>query len=275
MKWCRLRRNGKAVYGYVDGVVVRCVDGDPFGSYRTTQVTVPTEDADLLAPCDPRMIYAAGGPNYHSHAAWASDYFGRDIKVPARPEIGYRAVTAVIGNEAPIILPADTTGQLHFEGELAGVVGQTGRHLSREEALSCVLGYTICNDITERGWQASDQTTWRSKNADTFKPVGPWITTPEEFDIASAHTEVRINGEMAIRFRTGELIHDLADHLVEISRYCTLHPGDIVLLGTDGPTTPSLRPGDVVEVEVSGLGVLRNPVVSERAQPGVLRHLTS
>ena len=127
--------------------------------------------------------------------------------------------------------------------------------------MSCVLGYTIGNDISDRTWQQEDRTMWRVKNTDTFKPMGPWIVT--DVDPTRSTTMVRINGEEVLRFDTGKMIFDVAAYISEMSKNLTLHPGDVIWMGADGPTVPALRPGDTVEIEISGIGTLRNPVIAE------------
>jgi 2-keto-4-pentenoate hydratase/2-oxohepta-3-ene-1,7-dioic acid hydratase in catechol pathway len=122
-----------------------------------------------------------------------------------------------------------------------------------------VLGWTIGNDVSERGWQAGDRTLWRAKNADTFKPMGPWIDT--QVDLDKLETVVRRNGKETLRFRTKDMIFGVARYISTMSRYLTLYPGDIIWMGTDG-SSPDLAAGDVVEVEITGLGTLRNPFVA-------------
>ena len=139
------------------------------------------------------------------------------------------------------------------------MIGKQARNLSQAEALSCVLGYTIGNDVSERAWQRSDRTLWRAKNTDTFKPMGPWIET--DVDLDSLETRVRVNGTETSRFRTNDMIFGVARFISTMSRYLTLYPGDIIWMGTDG-ASPNLQPGDQVEVEITGIGVLTNPFVA-------------
>jgi 2-keto-4-pentenoate hydratase/2-oxohepta-3-ene-1,7-dioic acid hydratase in catechol pathway len=148
---------------------------------------------------------------------------------------------------------------VQYEGELVVVIGKRAKQLEAAEALSCVLGYTIGNDVSERAWQKSDRTLWRAKNADTFKPMGPWIET--EVDLDAMETMVRVNGRETTRFRTNAMLFGIAVYLSTITRYITLHPGDVLWMGTDG-TSPDLKHGDEVEVEITGIGTLRNPFVA-------------
>ena len=123
-----------------------------------------------------------------------------------------------------------------------------------------MLGYTIGNDVSERTWQAQDRTLWRAKNTDTFKPMGPWIETNADLD--AMQTTVRLNGREVLRFRTNDMIFGVATYISAMTRYLTLYPGDMIWMGTDG-ASENMKAGDVVEVEISGVGALRNPVAGE------------
>jgi 2-keto-4-pentenoate hydratase/2-oxohepta-3-ene-1,7-dioic acid hydratase in catechol pathway len=185
---------------------------------------------------------------------------GKPLDLPQKPDIGYRAANALIAHDEPIVLPRDATERVQYEGELVVVIGKKAKRLSRNEALSCVLGYTIGNDVSERTWQAADRTFWRSKNTDTFKPMGPWIET--EVDLDALHTAVRLNGEETIRFRTNDMLFGVAEYISAMSQYLTLHPGDVIWMGTDGVPV-NMKAGDVVEIDIAGIGVLRNAIVMD------------
>lgn len=260
MLWCRFQAGSEPSFGIIEDGTVSVVRGTPFGDYARTSTRYPIGGVKLLVPCAPPTFYAAG-INYPDHVGWASEYFQKPLSQPKRPDIGYRAVNALIAHDEPIVIPKDSIGEVHYEGELVAVVGRAAKHLTPDNALDCILGYTIGNDVSERGWQQGDRTLWRAKNADSFKPVGPWIVT--DFDPAQAETTVRINDKVVSQFATGAMTFDLPTYLVEMSKYITLQPGDIIMLGTEGATLPPIRPGDVVEVEISGIGTLRNPVVAE------------
>ena len=179
---------------------------------------------------------------------------------PTRPDIGYRANSALIAHGENIVKPRDAGPAFQYEGELVAVFGKPARHVTREQALDCVLGWTIGNDVSERAWQASDRTLWRAKNCDTFKPMGPWIVT--DLDPRDMTTNIRLNGELVDSFATGDMIFDAATYIAEVSKYITIQPGDVMWLGTDG-LPRDMKPGDTVEVEITGIGVLRNRVVAE------------
>ena len=140
------------------------------------------------------------------------------------------------------------------------MIGRKAKHLSEADALGCVLGWTIGNDMSERTWQANDRTLWRAKNADTFKPMGPWIET--DFDLDAAETRIRVNGAEKIRFKTNNMLFGPATFISRMSQYLTLEPGDVVWMGTEG-APENLKHGDTVEIEITGIGTLRNPVVRE------------
>jgi 2-keto-4-pentenoate hydratase/2-oxohepta-3-ene-1,7-dioic acid hydratase in catechol pathway len=154
-------------------------------------------------------------------------------------------------------MPVDSS-VIQYEGELVVVIGRKAKNLSPSEALSCVLGYTIGNDVSERNWQKSDRTFWRSKNTDTFKPMGPWIET--DFDLSKAKTRVHVNGQLSTEFDTGEMIFDVPTFISKMTQYLTLWPGDMIWMGTDG-SSPNLKHNDQVDIEITGLGVLSNRFV--------------
>jgi 2-keto-4-pentenoate hydratase/2-oxohepta-3-ene-1,7-dioic acid hydratase in catechol pathway len=260
MRWVRYESEGAVSYGIVEGDEVAEVSGTPFSAHRRKGKSYPLSAVKLLPPVVPPTFYAAG-INYEEHVREAAALLGRKPDLPTRPEIGYRANNALIGHDEPIVVPRDATEKVQYEGELVVVIGKEAKHLSEGEALSCVFGYTIGNDVSERTWQASDRTLWRSKNSDTFKPMGPWIET--DVDLDKLRTIVRINGRKVSEFKTNNMIFGVAPYIAAMTRYITLHPGDIIWMGTDGPTQ-NIKPGDVVEVEITGIGVLRNPVVAEK-----------
>jgi 2-keto-4-pentenoate hydratase/2-oxohepta-3-ene-1,7-dioic acid hydratase in catechol pathway len=176
--------------------------------------------------------------------------------MPERPEVGYRANNALIGHGDTILVPPDVRGRFEAEPELVAVVGRRLRHATRGEAQEAVFGWTIGNDVSAREWQRSDRTFWRSKNSDTFKPMGPWIET--DVDPMVQTTTVRVGGDLRAEFKTGGMVFDPWDYLVEMSRYLTIHPGDVLWMGADAMC--QIGPGDTVEIEITGIGALSNPV---------------
>ena len=258
MRWVRYEHQGATRYGIVENDRIEQVAGGLFDPPRRDGVSLSLDDVRLLPPVVPPTFYAAG-INYREHVVNAQAR-GMPVQMPTKADIGYRATNALIGHGEAIVVPADSSGKVQFEGELVVVIGRRAKHLTREDALSCVFGYTVGNDVSERTWQRSDRTFWRAKNTDTFKPMGPWIET--EVDLERLVTTVRLNGSTVSRFRTNDMIFSVADYITAMTRYLTLCPGDVIWMGTDDPTL-DMVPGDVVEVEIDTIGMLRNPVVAE------------
>ena len=208
-----------------------------------------------------RNFYAAG-LNYKAHIDWANSR-GASHKIPAAPDIGYRSAAALIPSGGEIVIPADSPGPVEYEGELVAVIKEKTKDISEKDALGCVLGYTLGNDISERTWQKTDRTLWRAKSADTFKPMGPFIVGG--IDPMNQQIDVRINGKTVSSYNTKGMIFSVAQYLARMSRYVTLHPGDIVWFGCDAATLPPLQSGDLVEVVNEAIGVLANRVVLGRS----------
>lgn len=261
MRWIHYALPGNAGTGYGrldDDDRIHPVAGLPWSRPEPTGQRLRLADVKIEVPLVPRTFYAAG-LNYVKHIHEYAAASGTAANVPVQADIGYRAVNALVAHGEPIVIPADAR-QVEYEGELVVVIGRPARNVSPEQAMDCVFGYTIGNDVSERLWQQSDRTFWRAKNADTFKPMGPWIET--DFDLGCAETTVRLNGEVRTRFRTADMLFDIPTVISRMSRYLTLHPGDVIWMGTDGQS-PTLQAGDEVEVEITGLGRLRNPLVAQ------------
>ena len=255
MRWIRFTAEGRTAYGIVEGERIAEIAGDPFADYQRTARRHALGAVKIEVPVVPRTFYCAG-LNYGAHVLEQAEKRGVAPEFPTQPDIGYRANNALIAQGETVIIPRDATDKVQYEGELVVVIGKQAKHLSEADALSCVLGYTIGNDVSERTWQRSDRTLWRAKNTDTFKPMGPWIETEAGLD--AMQTIVRVNGRETIRFATNDMLFGVARYLSTMSRYLTLYPGDVVWMGTDG-ASPDLKSGDVVEVEITGIGTLRNP----------------
>jgi 2-keto-4-pentenoate hydratase/2-oxohepta-3-ene-1,7-dioic acid hydratase in catechol pathway len=257
VRWIKFSLQGRPAYGTLEGDRICEVAGDPFQGYERTSRVHDLSAVKIEVPLIPPTFYCVG-LNYAQHILEVATKLGVPADLPKQPDVGYRAVNALIAHGEPVVIPADAK-KVQYEGELAVVIGRRAKHLNEAEALSCVLGYTIGNDVSERTWQKSDRTLWRAKSADTFKPMGPWIET--EVDLDALETRVRVNGAETTRFRTNAMLFGVATYISTITRYVTLHPGDVIWMGTDG-SSPDLKAGDVVEVEISGIGTLRNPFVS-------------
>lgn len=259
--WVRFLTPDGPRQGYVAGETVVPIQGDMFGEWRAAEERLPLAAVRLLPPVIPPTFYACG-INYEGHWHTAAKEFGLDLDKtwPQSPEIGYRAQSAIIGPGEPILLPADVPPNVQVEAELAVVIGKRCKHATVGNALDCVFGYTICNDVSARGWQFQDRTFWRAKNADTFKPLGPWIRRGVDLD--ALVTKVFVNDVLKESFPTNRMIHSIADYIAAMTQYITLVPGDVIIMGTDGHA-PQMQPGDTVRIEIEGVGTLENPVAGE------------
>jgi 2-keto-4-pentenoate hydratase/2-oxohepta-3-ene-1,7-dioic acid hydratase in catechol pathway len=255
VKWARIEVGGAPLKVLAREGRLVAEDGRSFAA----------EGAKFLPPVLPGNFYAAG-LNFRAHIDWANRHHGTSYKAPVQADIGYRSNNALVGSGADIVIPADSTGPVEYEGELVAVIGRKARSVSEEKALDCVAGYTLGNDVSERSWQRSDRTLWRAKNADTFKPMGPFVVSG--IDPMNQDIEVRINGSAVSRYNTRGMIFGVAHYISRMSRYLTLYPDDVIWFGCDGHTVPALQPGDVVEVANDAIGVLRNRVVREKSGSG-------
>jgi 2-keto-4-pentenoate hydratase/2-oxohepta-3-ene-1,7-dioic acid hydratase in catechol pathway len=261
MRWIRFTADSHTAYGSVEGDTVTEVKGEPWTDATPTGKTYPFGSVRLEVPVIPKTFYCAG-INYATHIREMAAKRGVEPQFPPKADIGYRANNALIAHNENVVIPAHAPPKINYEGELVVVIGKQARHLTEANAMSCVFGFTIGNDVSERTWQRGDRTFWRGKNTDTFKPMGPWIET--DVDLDAMETIVRVNGKEDLRFKTNDMIFGIAHYIAEMTKYLTLYPGDVIWMGTDG-TSPDLVHGDVVEVELTGLGVLRNPFVKAAA----------
>lgn len=250
MKIARFSHNDAIRYGILDGGDLVVLEGDPmFAGYDTTGDRVPLADAALLAPVIPRSKVVCVGKNYHDHAKEMGG------EAPEEPLLFLKPNTSVIGPGDSIICPTALSEQTDFEGELAVVIGRIAKNVPADRAHEYVFGYTVANDVTARDLQRRDGQWTRGKGFDTFCPLGPVIET--EFDADAATIETRVNGEVRQQAPLTDMIHSVADIIAYASAVFTLLPGDVILTGTPAGVGPFVA-GDTVEVEVSGIGVLRN-----------------
>ena len=250
MRIARFESDGRVSYGLVEGDSVTPIAGDLFGDRRPAGPALPLSSVKLLAPLVPRQILAVA-LNYGSHLG--------ERPASPKPELFLKAPSSIIGPGDAIVLPAGSE-RVDYEGELVVVIGRRCRKVSEAEALSCVLGYTCGNDVSARDWQRGDTQWWRAKSSDTFSPLGPWIV--DGLDPTDLELRTRVNGEEVQSTSTRLLLHSVARVISFASQVITMAPGDLIYTGTPGQTRP-LKPGDTVEVEVTGIGVLRNPVAAE------------
>jgi 2-keto-4-pentenoate hydratase/2-oxohepta-3-ene-1,7-dioic acid hydratase in catechol pathway len=254
MRIVRYRHQGEVGFGIMEDETVAAIAPHPFGAFEYTGERFPVEQARLLAPVLPSKVVAVGR-NYADHAREMGG------EVPADPVIFLKPSTSVVGPDDAIVRPG-WAGRVDYEGELAVVIGRLVRRLDQGNAIQAVLGFSCANDVTARDLQKDDGQWARAKGFDTFCPLGPWIET----DLDSSDLAVRtlVNGQPRQQARTSQLEHGVASLLAFVSRVMTLLPGDVLLTGTPAGVGP-LEPGDRVEVEVEGIGVLANEVVDEDA----------
>ncbi len=251
--YARFEKNGEIHYGQADGNILNILSDSPLGSFKETGESVNISDVRLLSPVSPNKVVAIG-LNYKSHLG------GRPG--PKAPEPFLKASTSVIGNNDDIVIPRialDEGVKIQPEAELAVVIGKTCKGASQKNALDFVFAYTCGNDVSARDWQSNDLQWARAKSSDTFAPIGPWMTT--DLDPTNIQVICRVNGEEKQNQNTSDLLHPLTKIIEYVSSVITLEVGDVLMTGTPG-TPGDIHPGDVVEVELSGVGVLRNPVVA-------------
>jgi 2-keto-4-pentenoate hydratase/2-oxohepta-3-ene-1,7-dioic acid hydratase in catechol pathway len=253
MKFIRYQWKDKAAsYGWLYNNMVGEVEGDIFGEFRRHEVYLPINQVKLLPPVIPSKIICVGR-NYVAHA------LEHGAEVPEIPILFLKPLSSLIGHQDMIRLPRQSN-QVEHEGELVVVMGKRGRGITTEKAGEYILGYTIANDVTARDLQRMDGQWTRGKGFDTFCPIGPWIET--NFDPADAMLTCRVNNEIRQLVSTREMVFSINQLIAFASSIMTLEPGDIILTGTPAGVGP-LHAGDIVEVEIEGIGVLTNPVVNE------------
>lgn len=246
-RYVRFSHEGRVAFGILEGETVRELAGDLFSAPSETGRSVPLADVRLLAPCEPSKVIAVG-LNYRSHLG--------ERPVPEHPGLFAKLPSSIVGPGDAIVIPPDAS-ELHYEGEMVVVIGKEAKNVSVADAPGYIFGVTAGNDVSERTWQRGDLQWLRAKASDTFAPIGPVIAAGVDYNDILLQT--RVNGEIRQSERTRDLIFDVATIVSYVSRYITLLPGDLIFTGTPGTTRP-LRPGDVVEVELEGVGVLNNRV---------------
>ncbi len=242
-----------------DGVpMIGLLRGDPlYAGFELTGQKVPLDDVRLLAPVIPRSKVVCVGKNYARHAA----EMGGDV--PAEPLIFLKPNTSVIGPGDPILYPQQSS-EVHYEGELAVVIGRICREVSAEDAPKVIFGYTVANDVTARDLQARDGQWARAKGFDTFCPLGPWIETdldPADLRVTTVLAEADQQGETKQDGRTSDMVFTVPDVIAYVSGFMTLLPGDVILTGTPDGVGP-MSVGDTVSVTVEGIGTLTNRVIA-------------
>jgi 2-keto-4-pentenoate hydratase/2-oxohepta-3-ene-1,7-dioic acid hydratase in catechol pathway len=251
MKLCRFDYRGKTSMGSWEGERVRICRGDLLGKYELSAATLGVDEIRLRAPLVPGKIIGIGR-NYAEHARELGN-----VPPEAEPLIFLKPPSSIVSPGEPILLPRSSQ-RVDHEGELGVVIGKTACDLGEDDdPLRYVLGYSCVNDVTARDLQKKDVQFTRGKGFDTFCPFGPWIET--ELNPAGLRVETRVNGELRQKGNTADMIFPVARLIRFLSSIMTLYPGDLIATGTPAGVGP-LADGDTVEVEVEGIGILRNPV---------------
>lgn len=251
-KYVRYELSGRVSWGILEGeTTIRELQGSVFESAKPTGRTVKLAEVKLLPPAEPKKVIAAG-LNYKSHIGQQTPakYVGLFAKFP----------TSLVGHNADIVYPADAS-VVHYEAEVCVVMGKRAKNITEAQVKSHIFGIAPCNDVSERSWQKADLQWFRAKAADTFGPIGPAVVTNVDYN--KIKLIGRLNGKVVQETTTDLLIFGIDNIISYTSRYVTLDPGDVIFTGTPG-TTQAMKPGDVFEVEIPGVGLLRNPVVAEK-----------
>ena len=262
MRIARFTSGGDPQFGVVTGdldehgeidpdAVVVGLSGDPlYAGVKPTDEQHQLADVRLLAPVLPRSKVVGIGRNYAAHAAELGN------EVPSEPLVFLKPNTSVVGPGDPVLYPSQSQ-EVHYEGELAVVIGRICRDVPAERAAEVVFGYTVGNDVTARDLQRRDVQFTRAKGFDTFCPLGPWVET--ELDTSALQVQTFLNGDLKQDGSTKDLIFDIPTLIAYVSSVMTLLPGDVLLTGTPEGVGP-MAVGDEVDVVVEGIGTLTNTV---------------
>jgi len=248
-KYIRYSTAGKTSYGILEGEDIRELYGSIFAGAKPNARTLKLSDVRVLAPCEPPKVIAVGR-NYKSHIA------DRNIDPPKEPGLFWKPSSCIVGTGENIVLP-EGANNVHYEAELVVVIGKQGKNIAAAEAQKHIFGVTAGNDVSERDWQKNDLQWFRAKGSDTFGGLGPYIVQGLNYN--DLLVESRLNGEVRQSQRTKDLIFPVDEVISYVSRYVTLLPGDVIYTGTPG-NTKAMTPGDLIEIEVEGVGVLRNRI---------------
>jgi 2-keto-4-pentenoate hydratase/2-oxohepta-3-ene-1,7-dioic acid hydratase in catechol pathway len=262
MKLIRFVYQAKIQYGILEGEIIRVIAGDIFSEWEKTADCFSLDEVRLLAPiCPPNII--AIGMNYRRHAEELN------FKIPEAPVLFLKATSSLAGPDEPVILPKPVPDEVDYEAELVIVIGKKARRISREDVLDYVLGYTCGNDVSARDCQFRLDQQWaRGKSFDTFAPLGPVIQT--ELDPSDCRIISRLNGRIMQDSSTKDLIFNVPALVSYCSHNMTLLPGTVIMTGTPEGVGYKrqppvfLKPGDMIEVEIEGIGTLKNPVIKEK-----------
>ncbi|MDK2824454.1 MAG: hypothetical protein PWP71_2372 [Clostridia bacterium] len=252
MKFIRFSLAGEIGYGVLQDGVINPIEGDLFNNYKILEKTIDLKDVKLLPPISPGKIIAVG-LNYLDHVGEVS----AAASVPEEPMTFMVSNTAVIGPDDNIKL-ASYERRTDHECELVVVIGKECFNVSEDKALDYVFGYTCGNDVSDREIQKKDGQWTRAKSFPTYKPLGPWIET--ELDPTNLDIQTYVNGELKQNSNTKHMIFPVARLISFLSSFMILYPGDVIYSGTPQGVSP-IKSGDVVEVKIHGIGVLKNKVI--------------
>lgn len=250
MRLCRLEVAGVPRWGVIEGELVTLLAESPWSEVRKVAGAMLLATAKLLPPCEPTKVVAVG-LNYRAHAA----EMGKEL--PEEPLLFLKAPSSLLPHGGTVVLPRQSS-RVEHEGELALVIGRTASRINVSHALEYVRGFTCLDDVTARDIQRKEKVYARAKGFDTFCPVGPWLET-EIADPQALSIELRVNGLVRQKGSTADMIFSAAEVVAFVSHIMTLYPGDLVTTGTP-PGVGPLATGDSVEVEITGIGVLRHNV---------------
>jgi len=248
VRYVRFQKGDVVAYGLLEGEKVRRLEGD-FGQWKPTDETYALTDVKLLVPSEPTKVLACA-LNYKSHAG--------EQDLPEVPQLFFKAPSCLIAQGEDIVVPKEAE-RVDYEAEMVIVIRRRAKDVPEEKTLDYVLGVTCGNDVSERVWQKGDIQWWRAKGSDTFGPCGPVVVGG--IDYGNLWLTLRLNGEVRQRQNTRDLIFSVPKVVSFVSRHVALEPGDLIYTGTPGKTSP-IKPGDVVEVELEKVGVLKNPVAA-------------
>ena len=261
-KFARIKVGDKTTFALVEGDQVREIKGNLFREWEPTATVHALSDVTLLVPTQPRHVFAMAG-NYKSHLK------GEEIPEKFRiPQPFFKSPSSLLRHEGVIRIPPGDEN-VHYEAEMVVVIGKRAKNVPEDKAMDYVFGITCGNDVSARTWQNDPETKdvqwWRGKGSDTFGPCGPYIV--QGVDPSDLQMTLRLNGEVKQQESTKQLLHDVPSTISFISQHVTLLPGDLIFTGTPGKTGV-MKPGDVVEVEIENVGVLKNKVAKKGQRVG-------
>ena len=256
MKYVRFRLDDEVHYGILNGEIISVLDGDLFGDHTENGKKVELSAVKLLAPCQPSKIMCAG-TNYMSHIIECREKMNQDVKIPEHPLIFSKGPNTVADPEQDVIYPTGVN-RVDFEGELGVVIGKRCKKATRENSMDYVLGFTCICAVSGGDVRGGEGEGPRGRGLYSFCPMGPVIT--DEIDAFNSRVITRVNGEVLQDGNSNDLIFDIPALIEYITEWITLEPGDVIATGTPAGVAP-VKVGDVIEIDIPGIGILRNRMV--------------